>query len=190
MVRLKIQGFEQLNRKLKEVNQAVDAAGARSIRKVAVSTRAEWARGVVKEINLPVSSIKEAIRIHSSKRASIVIEVDSRNVASLGVGRRLRSTPVIKFKPRQTKKGVSVRIKKSKGRKLIKSAFIVTMPTGHEGVFYRVGKKRLPIKEAKTTAVEEVAMDIAPEIQRFASDKLQIVFTAQLNYELGKRGLK
>ena len=46
-------------------------------------------------------------------------------------------TPLIAFSARQTRQGVRVRIKQSK---LIKGAFIQTMPSGHKGVFWRTGK--------------------------------------------------
>ena len=190
MTKIHITGFEAVHRRLQKVNQAVEVAAQRSVKKVAVSVRATWARQIVEEINLPASVIKDAIRLHPSNRSTITIEVDSRNVASLGIGRRVRSVPVMRFKPRQTRAGVSVRIKKSQGRKLIKSAFIAEMKTGHEGVFYRLGKKRLPIEEAKTTAVEEMAMDVVPKIQAFATNKLHTVFQSQLDYELSKRKLK
>jgi hypothetical protein len=71
--------------------------------------------------------------------------------------------PVIAFSPRQTKKGVSVEINVGR-RVLIRGAFIATMKSGHTGVFYRMGKKRLPISEAFTSRVSEVLSDAAPLI--------------------------
>jgi hypothetical protein len=41
---------------------------------------------------------------------------------------------------------VSVEVNRGK-RTLIPGAFIATMPNGHKGVFKRLGKGRLPIKE-------------------------------------------
>lgn len=63
-----------------------------------------------------------------------------------------RGIALFKFKAKQTKKGVSVTVKKGK-RKLLRGHFIATMPSGHKGVFIRKetegGKRaaRLPIKE-------------------------------------------
>jgi hypothetical protein len=64
------------------------------------------------------------------------------------------SIPLIHFGARKTNSGVSVSVKY--GRKLIKGAFIATMPSGHQGVFVRTGNLHkkingqwhgLPIKE-------------------------------------------
>lgn len=68
--------------------------------------------------------------------------------AVVGFGRPL---PLIAFRARQNKKGVSVRIM---GRsRLINKAFIATMPSGHKGVFargqYKGGEFRFRKKRVK-----------------------------------------
>jgi hypothetical protein len=52
---------------------------------------------------------------------------------------------LVKYGARQVRKGITVKVKKSGGRKLVRHAFIVTMPSGHVGVFTRDGRKRLPV---------------------------------------------
>lgn len=54
--------------------------------------------------------------------------------------------PLIAYPHRQTKRGVSVEVNAGK-RTLVQGAFIATMASGHEGVFKRRGKARLPIHE-------------------------------------------
>jgi hypothetical protein len=49
----------------------------------------------------------------------------------------LTTTPLINYGAKQTKKGVTVRVKN--GRTTLRHAFIATMPNGHKGVFERVG---------------------------------------------------
>lgn len=56
--------------------------------------------------------------------------------------------PLVAYPHRQTAKGVSVEVNRGK-RTLIKGAFVATMKSGHEGVFRRTGKARLPIKELR-----------------------------------------
>ena len=46
---------------------------------------------------------------------------------------------------KQTKKGVSYRVRKDKGRQRLPRAFTAAMARGGEGVFVRTGIKRLPI---------------------------------------------
>lgn len=67
-------------------------------------------------------------------------------------------TPVADFPYRATGKGISVVINTGK-RVLIKSAFEARMKSGHEGIFRREGRARLPIKELFTTRVSQVFHD-------------------------------
>jgi hypothetical protein len=95
--------------------------------------------------------------------------------------------PVAAFPHRQTKKGVSVAINVS-SRKTIRSAFIATMRSGHEGVFVRRGKKHLPIREAFTTRVSDVFMDsgFIPIVQTKAQGVFAQAFERLLKIELQK----
>jgi len=54
--------------------------------------------------------------------------------------------PLVAYPHRQTRRGVSVAVNRGK-RTLLKGAFVATMANGHEGIFRRRGKARLPIKE-------------------------------------------
>jgi hypothetical protein len=56
--------------------------------------------------------------------------------------------PLVAYPHRQTKKGVSVEVNRGK-RTLVKGAFVASMQSGHEGVFKRKGKARLPIQELR-----------------------------------------
>lgn len=54
--------------------------------------------------------------------------------------------PLVAYPHRQTRQGVSVEVNTGK-RTLVAGAFLATMKSGHEGVFKRRGKARLPIHE-------------------------------------------
>jgi hypothetical protein len=56
--------------------------------------------------------------------------------------------PLTAYPNRQTKKGVSVEVNRGK-RTLVKGSFVASMKSGHEGVFRRRGKARLPIQELR-----------------------------------------
>jgi hypothetical protein len=56
--------------------------------------------------------------------------------------------PLVAYPHRQTRKGVSVEVNRGK-RTLLKGAFVASMKSGHEGVFRRRGKARLPIDELR-----------------------------------------
>lgn len=80
--------------------------------------------------------------LHISRPAKVVPDITSEWALNV-TGGVLRASD---YPYRQTKKGVSVRINKTK-RSILRSAFVATMSNGHKGVFLRRGKERLPIKE-------------------------------------------
>lgn len=86
-------------------------------------------------------------------------------------------TPLGAFPARQTRKGVKVTVNTG-SPKLFPGAFIATMKSGHRGVFYRLGKQRLPIDEAFSTRVSDVFQDAAviPEIMRVARSAFHRTF--------------
>jgi len=118
---------------LKEVPREMPAIISRSINQTAQSAKAEITRRLAAEVNLPQNRIRQGIVIHKAARKSwqAVIDVFSKRI------------PLIFFAARRLKKGVSYQISKAEGRKQIKedpaTVFIQTMPSGHKGVFRRVG---------------------------------------------------
>lgn len=74
------------------------------------------------------------------------------NLTGLIILSETKRIPLIYFKARfarKSRRGVSYQIAVDGGRKTLPHAFIAQMKSGHEGVFQRVGKKRLPIEELK-----------------------------------------
>ncbi len=66
--------------------------------------------------------------------------------------------PLGAYPSRQVKKGVSVAVNKGK-RSILVGAFIATMKSGHQGIFRRKGKGRLPIEELFSTRISDVFND-------------------------------
>jgi len=147
--------LRQVERMLRGFPKAMPKVIARAINRTASSAKTEIGRRIAKEIGMKVADAKKSVIL---KKASW-----KRWMASLGIsGRRI---PLIRFRARQTKKGVSYKI--GAKRKFIKTAFIATMVGGNRdisnadrlvslggeapktaaGVYKRVGIKRLPIVE-------------------------------------------
>ena len=106
---------------------------------MAKQTRTRASRIIRQDWNIKASVIKDALHIRFATKDNLTASV-SASVPDL---------PVIAFSPTQNKTGVKVTIKKGNS-KVIRHAFIKTMPSGHKGVFERTGKSRLPIKELYT----------------------------------------
>jgi hypothetical protein len=117
------------------LNKAADQGKTASVREISseYAVSAKYARDRI--------AIKRASFRNGRLEMSVVIQA--------GNGRK-RAANVIAFTARQTKKGLTVKIKRTEGRKVIKGAFI-----GNKGrtVFRRKGKDRLPIEPVQTIDV-------------------------------------
>lgn len=113
---------------------------------------------------------------------------------------------LIHFKARQTQKGVTVQVKKSGGRSLIKHAYIATMKNGERLVMWRKydgartkwrkgfqygklpKKYQFPVKALTSMAIPDV-MGHKPtmnEILRLGGIRLKKNLNDRLNYEMSK----
>jgi Prophage minor tail protein Z (GPZ) len=115
-------------RKFQLIEDDAKRAIPRALNKTMTTARAQAARQIVDVgYGLKISGIRKSISI---ERAS----VGRLRAAIRATGRPI---PLIYYGARETSKGVSVDV--LHGRKVIPHAFIATMPSGHEGVFIRVG---------------------------------------------------
>jgi len=188
---------------LDKIAKTMVKAEKRAVNKTLKQTRNRWAKVIYDELNLPLATIKKAIRYTQAQHNGIVT-IDSTK-AGLGINShsKKRSTPLTAFKARQTKKGIRVKIKRKGKSALIKHAFLAGVIGGdskqnnqqrlasngsghHAGVFLRKTSDRLPIKELRTTAIENTGSDHIKEIQKFANNKFKQIYYQQLKYELSK----
>jgi hypothetical protein len=108
----------------------VRSALSRALNRTAVTARAQSAREIrAAGYGIQIGAIKKAISLHRAAPTKLQASV-------VATGRPI---PLINYGARQTKLGTSVKVKGT--RKLIKGAFIATMPTGHRGVFVRIDSK-------------------------------------------------
>lgn len=95
--------------------------------------------------------------------------------------------PLAAYPFRQVKRGVSVAVNTGK-RNIVGGAFVATLKSGHIGIFKRVGKSRLPIKELYSTRISDVFKDpgMIPTIQRRGQAVFSASFSRLLPLELAK----
>jgi len=140
----------QLRGKLIEIGtNAVNKATVRALNKLADQVKTAGSKEIrAAGYNMKAAAIKRQITIRRASLATPVVLIRCSG----------RPIPLIQFSARQISAGVSVSVKN--GRKVIPGAFIATMPTGHKGVYVRVGDQHrrtvrngkpewsgLPIKE-------------------------------------------
>ncbi|CAG1065991.1 hypothetical protein BAC1_01588 [uncultured bacterium] len=95
-----------------------------------------------------------------------------------------RSPGLQHFDARQTRRGVTVKVKKEGGRKVVQGAF---MPASIEGVYKREGAARLPIKRLYgpdiVGMVNEVGID---SVQKVLDENAERILSHEFDFEMGK----
>ena len=168
-----------LSKEIDEVAKKTKRAGVRALNKTATQGRNIAQRETRKVINVKAARIKQVYRI-----------IRARNNQSVPIARievRYKRFPLIFFNGvRQTKKGVTVKMRKDRGRKLFKSAFITTVKSGHKGVFWRKGKKRLPIKELIGPNPQAIFVEKLNAIEKQSIEKLSVIYNRELDFIFGR----
>ncbi len=159
------------------LDKALANAARRTVNKLITKSKTEAGRRVREIYNVKAKDLNRSVKI---KRANF-----QNMEATLTV--RGRKIPVYMFSPRQTRQGVSIRIRKDRGRKVIGTSFIATMPSGHIGVFQRKTKKRYPIKELYSVSpaqmYEQEGMKAVSEMIEKEGGK---ILQHEIDYEMSK----
>jgi len=127
-----------IERELAAAPGAMPKVMSRAVNKVATAARTEIVRGVAQETALTQKDARKSVGLTRAtyRRWAATIRVGGRRI------------PLIRFKARQTRKGVTYQVPGGGGgRSAAAGAFIATMPGGRRGVFRRQGAPRLPIYE-------------------------------------------
>lgn len=204
MIREEFQDLDALREKYdpRIINKALNSA----INKTKNKTRTIVSRGVRNIYNIKASKLKAALK-------EIAIQPNKGNVNDVVIERVLSYTggriSLINFdaksktvrvsmkgrKKKVTRNAVTVRVKKSSGRKLVKGkdgrgAFIGVGNNSNEHVFMRSSDKRLPIEKLWGLSVPEMVntTKVLDEVDDFVKSELPDQLDHALDYFLGKAG--
>lgn len=149
-------------------------ATMRALNRALTTGRAEMARRVAKDMGMKVGDAKEAVFVEQATAGRL----------SVRLAASLRRRPLYDFKARQTSKGVS-HLSAGGQRVTVPGAFIVGVQTGHAGVkhtgvFMRVGRARLPIRELRGVSIGHVFNRHRAAVGQVISD----AFEKNLGHEL------
>ena len=141
--------------------------------------RTRVVKDVRKVYNVKAKTLKKHIKEHISKASSSSIEW---RFSITG-----RPVNLIHFGARQTSKGVSVKVKKGSGRRVIKSAFIAHDNGSHKRVFMRKGKERMPIEAKSTLSYPQMFnKEIIDKAMKEVEENYDKEFKHNLDYYLGR----
>ena len=138
---LKLDGMREIEAALNP--QTHKKAMNRTLNDLGKKMQTATVKNVRSEYNVKSGEVKSHIKTRKSRYSKLKYSMEvSGKVLNL-----------MNFSARQTRKGVTAKVKKAGGRKVVRGAFI-----GNKGrtVFKRVGKNRLPIKALKTLSVPQM----------------------------------
>lgn len=165
---LTIEGADTIIADFGEYPMRVNRAMVRALNRSIASGRTVMVRKIARNTGLRSKDVRDAMRMDE---ASL-----SRPEARLGTG--IKRIPLLDFQARQTARGVSYNL--GRGRQTLAGAFIATMKSGHNGVFMRMTKKRLPIRELLGPSLGHVFAKYRP----LGIARVQEVFEQNLDHEL------
>jgi hypothetical protein len=137
---------------------------------------------IAADTGLRSGDIKKAMALRNASAQSLE--------GRLAIG--LKRIPLISFNARGQEpsrgkgRGVSYRLKGGSGR--IGNAFISTMRSGHRGVFVRVGKTRLPIRELFGPSLGHVFAKYRPEGIARVREAFATNFASEMKFEQSRAG--
>lgn len=192
MIKTKIStDFDKVKVNFNKYANNIDKATASALNKVAAQARTEGKRAIAETYTIKRSEVKP--RLKRARRNSLRAEL---SVYSKKLGLSLT-----KFKATKLKRGVKVSVKRG-APKLLSGAFKATMKSGHQGVFYREGQKRImtkgryagkrykrqPIVERFGPNVPTLfaSQNVNKRMNRKIEDKLPKILNNEINYYANK----
>jgi len=176
MLRAKL-NTSQWDRALKELGKKpAIKAGIRAVNRTLTSARSAVTKDVAPDVGLQQKVVRDQITMVAAK-----------NTGEAPHGQLWATTkrvPLIQFKARETKRGVTAKLKGGAGR--YPHAFIRTTRSGHTGVFQRVGAARLPIYELKGPSLYHAFQKHAGVAQSRALEVLDKNFQHEFDFLLSK----
>lgn len=149
-------------------------AVVRALNRAIGSARTVETRSISGDTGLKQADVRDALTMTKASQDNLT--------ATLSAG--MKRMPLIEFKARgpvpSRGKGRGVSYQLQGGRGTIPNAFLATMASGHQGVFARSGKSRLPIKELFGPSLGHVFIKYRPE----ATARAQEIFMSNFEHEM------
>ena len=175
--------FPEVQAQLKQLQEDVaKQATARALNRTVEQARTAMSKEIRQEFVLPAAKVNQALRINRARASGGLFNLE----ASLeSPTQRGRSLHLGNFAARQTKKGVSFKVKRTGQRVTIPGAFLIN---GGKTVMIRTGKGRLPIKALQTIDVAQMfnTKRINAKVVQVIKDRFPTIFTREAKFYLDK----
>ncbi len=179
---IKIEGEKQLIKKLGvEVFTKIKNA---TINQAAKLGRTALSKGTREIYNVPAKTVNKSVeKITGQNRAT-----PARPRAVIRTTKQTKRNPgLLDFGAKQTRKGVTYKVLKNKGRVLLPHAFIARMPRGGVGTFTRDTKKRLPITRKTGPSIVQMVNKVGiKSVNRTVNANLSRLFKQNLKFFMSK----
>jgi hypothetical protein len=173
--------FPEVQRQLKQLQEDVaKQATARALNRTVEQAKTAMSKEIRQEFVLPAAKVNQALRINRAKASGGLFNLE----ASLeSPAKRGRSLNLANFGARQTRKGVSFKIKRNGQRITIPGSFLIN---GGKTVMIRTGKGRLPIEARQTIDVAQMfnTQRINSKVVQVIKDRFPSIFAREAKYYL------
>lgn len=144
--------FPDVARKLETLRKDIgDKAVASALNKTVALAKTAMSREIRSEFNISASTVNQSLKVQRASAARGKFQLSAALSSISRPGRR--SLNLARFAARQTRKGVTFKVKRGGPRQLIPGAFLIN---GGNTVMIREGKSRLPIKALQTIDVAQM----------------------------------
>lgn len=148
VIKVDTRQIDELARRLKRIPRGVTKVAVQSINRTLPATRAEIVRRVRADYNIKAASIRDGFFLRranwSNPRGELTAK-DSPGIPLLQFvagSKKAPSTRRLKSGGYRPAGGISVLVKKSRGRQVARGVFLARMRSGHVGAFIRAAQAR------------------------------------------------
>jgi hypothetical protein len=186
-------GLEEAIRTVRRIPGALTKASVKAVNQTAREARKFTAQAVYDSVMLKKADINQRLSVNkatrSNTKAALTAHARPRLLASYGA--RVRTAPVkhprrskgyaqLGIPPGRKMAGVSVKVKRSGSRKLMRPAFLLVLRSNNIGLAVRTGRGRDDYEIRYGPSVAQVVSWNDDEIEAFIGEGLSRTFEAQL----------
>lgn len=172
--------FREVQQKLDRLSDDVALkASVSATNKTIAQAKTAMSKEIRKEFNLSAAKVAEKLFITKARYVAGRFTIEATLLSETKSGRR--SVNLINFQARQTAAGVTVKVKRAGGRRVVKGAFIANKG---RTVFKRQGPKRLPIEPVQVIDVPQMfnTRKVNAAVIRFIQAKAPEIFNREIKF--------